>query len=178
VDPFTLRPCAPQVKAPNRVSVLGSLEDSEYSGKFLLEAPGASGGAGATLDLRGLLIRGAITKNNGGAIENFGGTLTIDGCRVSGCAATGFGAVTWGDPGSVLHLLGSEFVDNHATQAGGVVTSLCGLVEVRNSRFVGNSAKYGGVIFLDSLPSTVPHRAQFCFCRIPLAASPEPWISF
>ena len=175
------------VAAPNVVSITGGSASAGYAGLtgvtgenadswFGLAAPAVAGGKRAELELHGLVLRGATTDTNGGAIEVLGGTVlvqvshglqlqslwrmpaaaaglpgaAVQGCHISHCASKGFGGVIWGNPDSVVTITGSEFVGNHAMQAGGAISSQ-GTVAVVNSRFVSNTAKYGGAIQLDRI---------------------------
>jgi hypothetical protein len=97
----------------------------------------------------------AVVNNShpfaGGGINNVG-TMTINGCIISGnTAAVGGGISNFG----TLTITGSKLSGNTATLGGGIGNAFQGTLTVSDCTLSGNSADLGGGIFSDGAPTTV-----------------------
>lgn len=79
---------------------------------------------GITVNIINLTLTNATTidYSNGGAIYNYGGTLTVKN---------------------------STFTNNTAYEGGAIINYNCGTLTVENCTFTGNTATYGGAIYND-----------------------------
>jgi predicted outer membrane repeat protein len=117
---------------------------------------GLDNNGGAILNEGSLTILGSVLSGNsahdgGGAILTDGGTLTIDGSLLSGNSTDGFGGTVNGFGGAIwnfqstLTIDNSRLLDNSAFAGGGAVINE-GVMTIRNSSLVGNTAFEGGAI--------------------------------
>ncbi|MDR1616446.1 MAG: right-handed parallel beta-helix repeat-containing protein, partial [Syntrophomonadaceae bacterium] len=89
----------------------------------------------------------AKSSGDGGAIYLSGGSVTVKDSYFTGNKAPSDGGAIYADSGS-LTVTNSTFVNNTATSYGGAIhiESTAVSLNVSNSTFYGNSAKYGGAI--------------------------------
>jgi predicted outer membrane repeat protein len=85
----------------------------------------------------------------GGAIFNEKGTMTVTGSTFTGNSANSGGAIYNED---TMTVTGSTFTDNNARDDGGAISNYRGTLTVNSSTFTGNRASKGGAIsnLLDS----------------------------
>lgn len=108
--------------------------------------------SGVTLNLKGLTIADANAKDNttpgGGAVESWGGTVTIDNCSFLNNTAWSGGAIL--SEGGTVTVNHSTFANNTAfdeSAYGGAIFSEYGTLTVSDSSFSGNGARTGGAIY-------------------------------
>ena len=101
--------------------------------------------SGATVKIANM----TITKGDGG-IENYGGTLTVTSCSISGNSTAlggGIANVSVLNHDATLTVTNSTISGNSAQgQGGGISTSIDSVTTVNNSTISGNSAAFGGGI--------------------------------
>jgi CSLREA domain-containing protein len=164
-------------KTPQTIDLnptLGQLELSDATGTTTITGPTATarvtidaGGnsrvfavdPNVTASISGMTITGG-SAYNGGGLANYGGTLSLTNCTISGNSAhrygEGGGLVNYF--GSNLTLTGCTVSGNSAFRGGGVYNQFVASVTVENSTFKANHASgFGGAIdnsghldFLDS----------------------------
>ena len=84
------------------------------------------------------------SDDEGGAIANFDGELTVEGCQIVGNATAGADGGGIFNDGGELTVVSSEIVFNDAGLSGGGLASTSGALEVRHSLFEGNTAASRG----------------------------------
>jgi len=84
---------------------------------------------------------------NGGAINNNGGTVTIDNCTFSDNQESAFY-----NNGGIVNITNSTFSDNQASKGGGIYNTNTGTITITNSTFSNNQASSGngGAIYNDN----------------------------
>ncbi|MBY0278236.1 CSLREA domain-containing protein [Candidatus Binatia bacterium] len=100
--------------------------------------------SGATVKIANM----TITKGDGG-ITNFGGTLTVTSCSISGNSTAvggGIANVSVVNSNATLTVTNSTISGNSAPQGGGIATSVGSVTTVSNSTISGNSGTFGGGI--------------------------------
>ena len=101
--------------------------------------------SGGSLTLEQLTLQNAANSSSfGGAIQNNGGTLNIDGCSFIDDTAN-YGGAIGSDTGSVVTITDSTFQGNSATVNGGALTN-DGTMSIAGSTFSSNSAANGGAL--------------------------------
>jgi predicted outer membrane repeat protein len=132
------------------------VNNSTFFGNSVAEPHGNGGGGGVynqgIATVANSTFSGNSAQDEGGAINNKGGTLTVGNSTFSGnytyCdyQCSGGGAIFNDD--SMLTVIDSDFEDNHAGGAsalgGGICNEAVYTLTVSNSTFSGNSAAYGG----------------------------------
>ena len=101
---------------------------------------------GAELTVADLTIEnGSAGANNGGAIFNQAGTLTVREATLSGNTTGASGGALYNNGGAVT-VTGSTFSANTAASGagGGILNTADGALDVTNSTFAGNAAGSGG----------------------------------
>ena len=139
--------------------VLGSDEESQYLNGIKLDVDDlAIDGNGHAIDALGLtrifyctgknitikniILKNGYAKQDGGAIHNFNGGLTITGSTLTGNAANHGGAIR-NDRGE-LTITGSTLAENTARWDGGAIESSWGELTVTESALNNNTAKKDG----------------------------------
>jgi hypothetical protein len=128
------------------------------------------GGTSGNLDIKGSSFIGNSVKSTvgqGGAICNYGGTLTISESIFLNNSATYGGAIySYFVPAGKLNIgSGSTFAGNNATVYGGAVylgglnctgtTEISGAIFSQNGDYESNTASYAGAIFIYNTNATI-----------------------
>lgn len=100
--------------------------------------------SGRTVSIRGLGITGGASSD-GGAIRNYG-SLTLTDCTLDQNSSTSQGGALRNIAGSVT-IDGCTLSGNTAGVSGGAIFSDV-LVDISNSTLTGNSAQYGGALYV------------------------------
>jgi predicted outer membrane repeat protein len=107
------------------------------------------------LTVRAITLTGGSTTGNGGAIENPGGTTTVNDAEISGNAADSNGGGIYTSSGTI-DVTNSVLNANRAGASGGGIRASSGTVIVTGSTFEGNEAvNNGGAIRGSSTTITV-----------------------
>ena len=131
------------------------IDASNLPNGLTIDAGGQSrvidGAAGATVALHGLTLTGGNTPNNGGAIQNIRGSLSLSACTLSGNSAGNFGGAIFSLPstdGTTVSLSACTIHGNSSDQDGGGVYAIDTILNVSNCTVSGNSSgRFGGGIF-------------------------------
>ncbi|WP_414469142.1 Ig-like domain repeat protein [Methanobacterium sp. ACI-7] len=98
---------------------------------------------GVNVTIQNLTLTNGTTQNNGGAIWNPGGILTIENCNFTGNNAGWGGAIaSWYS--STLTVSNCTFTDNNASYGGGAINMDSSSTTIRDSVFINNQAQYYG----------------------------------
>jgi hypothetical protein len=126
----------------SRVSIEKGLAFDFLGGGGILVRPTAN------LNLVGSLVSGNESRDLGGGIRNFGGTMTIIDSTISNNQAQDGGGI---ENDGTLTVTGSTLSANSAPYGGGIYERCCfSSLAIDNSTFAGNSAtNTGGAIFND-----------------------------
>lgn len=119
-----------------------TINDSTFSGNTASSAADGYGGAienFGTLALNGSTFTDNTARWNGGAIENWGGQLTVAGCTFTTNSANAGGAINNNWYGT-LNITDSTLRENTAGAGGGLYNDNNSPAEVSGATFVGNSA--------------------------------------
>jgi hypothetical protein len=104
--------------------------------------------SGATVNISGLTLINGNSTNYGGGIENVG-TLNINDCVISGCDANGFGNGYGGaidNYGGTVNITTCTISGNTAITEGGGIRNENGTVTITESTISGNTSDNGGGI--------------------------------
>ena len=104
--------------------------------------------SGATVNISGLTLANGNSANYGGGIENEG-TLNISDCVISGCDANGFGNGFGGaidNYGGTVNITTCTISGNTAADEGGGIRNENGPVTITESTISGNTSDVGGGI--------------------------------
>ncbi len=96
-----------------------------------------------------------IGNGYGGAIDNYGGTVTLQDCTLSGNTATDDGGAIRNEGGTV-NVTNCTINGNTASGAGGGIQAYSGTLNVTNSTISGNNATDGGGGIADSNGTPAP----------------------
>jgi len=101
-----------------------------------------------TVTISGITIQrtSGTTNNNGGALYNYGGTLTIQNCVISGNQSDGPGGAIFNRSGTV-NIINSTLTGNHANSRGGAIYNYDGVISIVNTTLSGNTSNGGGAIY-------------------------------
>ncbi|MDT8408136.1 MAG: choice-of-anchor Q domain-containing protein [Wenzhouxiangellaceae bacterium] len=134
---------------PIRVFEIESGAEVEISGLTITNGRGDFGGGGISNRGR-LTLSDCIVSNNaaeafsaGGGIDNFGGTLLVDRCVITGNFADTGGGIA--NDGGAVSITDSTIFANHSEFLGGGIDSIGDLFIERSAVF-NNSSEFGGGI--------------------------------
>ncbi|WP_157082469.1 beta strand repeat-containing protein [Methanobrevibacter cuticularis] len=92
--------------------------------------------------------------NFGGAINNNGGTLTVENCKFYNNAGREGGAIR-SDSSSTVNIINSEFINNTGLR-GGAIYLVNGGLNIENSTFINNSAsQVGGAVWNGGINASI-----------------------
>jgi predicted outer membrane repeat protein len=102
-----------------------------------------------TVTISGVTIQRTTgtSTDNGGAIFNYAGTLTIQNSVISGNATTGRGGAIF-NYGGTVNIVNTSMTGNDSVTRGGAIYNYHGDLNVTNSTLSGNTANSGGAIYL------------------------------
>src|SRR5262249_36969293 len=132
-----------QLPPPNPVTI-----DAQGQSRILWVA------AGADLTISGLALANGSAYTGGGIFNR--GTLTLAGCTVSGCKATGSsggGITNYG----TLTLTDSTLSGNSASLDAGALYNVGGTLSLTNCTVSGNTAQTGAALYLIGGTNTLTH---------------------
>jgi uncharacterized protein DUF11/polymorphic membrane protein len=116
--------------------------DAQKSGRFF-----SITGNSNVIFINITFLNGNITEN-GGAIYNTGGTLTLINCTFTNNTATNNGGAIFNNVNNMT-VINSNFYNNTCAQSGGAIYNRGQNLSVVNSNFTNNNAStYGGAIYL------------------------------
>jgi len=132
-----------------------------YGGNLTLDNVNVRNGdgndnGGAISNVNGIVtINGGTFSDNhaadyGGAIysDDGTGTVTINGATFKGNGASAEGGAIYNDAGATVTIHGTTFIDNHATDNGGAIYNDSNLTAT-HARFALNAADHGGGVYND-----------------------------
>ncbi|KZX09984.1 beta strand repeat-containing protein [Methanobrevibacter curvatus] len=107
-----------------------------------------------------IFINGNGTNFNfGGAINNQGGTLTVENCKFYNNGGREGGAIR-SDSSATVNIINSEFINNTGLRGGAIYSN--GALNITSSNFINNSAtNSGGVIYLSANKVLTIHSSNF-----------------
>ncbi len=117
------------------------------SGGFSVRVFSVNPGANVTFRNIGIQDGRFSAPNDGAAIDNNGGTVTIDNCAISNNQSTDDAGAVKNTAGATMTINNSEFLNYFAalTARGGAIFNE-GTMTITNSLFRGNKGKNGGAI--------------------------------
>jgi hypothetical protein len=113
--------------------------------EFRDNSEGVIANFGGTITVTGCILSGNSSTRNGGAIDNYSGTMTVTDCILSGNSGYDGGAIrNEEDGGATMTVSGCILSGNSATFTGGAIDNSVGAMTVTDCILYANSAAFDG----------------------------------